>query len=94
MTRMPDEIKKGAYLFTPEEVKEILQQKWTIHSQEKLYRSALALIQQLEADNAKLRAQRDAACLKNRCIESTHMLCEDGSVQRDPIAGALRLRGV
>lgn len=62
---------------------------------------ALALIQQLQNDNAEkdgrilqLKAERDAACLKNRCVESVHMLCEDGSVQRDPIAGAQRLRGV
>lgn len=49
MAQAPDEIKKGLPLYTPEEIKEILQQKWTIHSHEKLYRSALALIQQLEA---------------------------------------------
>ena len=52
--KRPDEIKKGLPMYTPEEIKEILQQKWTIHLQEKLYRSALAYIQQLERE-------RDAA---------------------------------
>ena len=49
-----DEVKKEVPLYTPEEIKEILQQKWTIHSQEKLYRSAFALIQQLELQNTEL----------------------------------------
>lgn len=51
--KTPEEIKKGLSVYTPEEIKEILQQKWTIHSHEKLYRSAFAYIRQLEADNVK-----------------------------------------
>lgn len=50
----PDEAKNGKNLYNPEETKEILQTKFCVHSQEKLYRSALAYIQQLEAANAEL----------------------------------------
>lgn len=56
MTKTPDEINTGLSLYTPEEIKAILRQEWTIHSHEKLYRSALAYIQQLESQNASLQS--------------------------------------
>lgn len=58
--KTPEEIKKGLSLYTPEEIKAILHQEWSIHSHEKLYRSALAYIKQLEADKEHLGLLRAA----------------------------------
>ena len=53
MPKTPDEIKKG--LYSPDETMQILQNgTGIIHSQDKLYRSALAYIQQLEEDRHSL----------------------------------------
>jgi len=52
--KIPDKIKKGLEIYSPEEIKEIMQSKGFIYSQEQLHRSALAYIQQLEAQNAEL----------------------------------------
>lgn len=43
--------------------------------QDVMFKELRAYIQQLEADNARLRSERDAACLKNRSIETMHPYC-------------------
>lgn len=82
MMKSPDEIKKGLPLYTPEEIKEILQQKWTIHSHEKLYRSALALIQQLEAERDALSEELKSAhsCFACKKFRRNGGECCGGSV--------------
>ncbi len=78
--RMPDENKKG--ICSPEETVQILRlRKGIIHSQDKLYRSALALIQQLQAEKAEqaeriqqLEAERDALMtfMQKECYYCKH----------------------
>ena len=64
-----DDIKKEKYLYNPEEIKEIMQSKGYIYSQEKLYRSTLALIQQLEADVKIAEIKMNAAFAKCEQLE-------------------------
>ena len=77
MTRTPDEIKKALECCTVNVKKSACTDCGhcpyyfvSAHCDTIMHKDVLEYIQQLEADNAKVRAQRDAACLKNRCIET------------------------
>lgn len=83
-----DEIKKGLEIYSPEEIKEIMQSKGFIYSQEQLHRSALAYIQQLEAQNAELKRELGKAVMAlatcamdgldgNICNYCTHKNCDE-----------------
>jgi hypothetical protein len=90
MDRTPDEIMKALRIHSLNHPNGCVgcayrdPNKISFKCQSKLFKDVREYIKQLEADKAELlkkveqlKAQRDAACLKNRSIETMHM-CYDG----------------
>lgn len=85
--KKPEEIKLGLSMYTPEEIKEILQQEWIVYSELKLFRSALAYIQKLEEEKAALldalrMIDHDCAYCKhaNNACEEADFMCSECKV--------------